>query len=320
MQISLRKLAYIVAVADCGTVSMAARQLNISQPSVSSALNSVEETLGVQLFLRHHARGITPTVAGRHFINEARLLLKQSRDFERNVESLGATITGEITVGSFVTLATRYMPGLLAEFSRTMPGITVKLEEGNQQDVVDGLLTGRMEIALAYAYALPSEIRGERLTELPPYLLVSCDHPAAAQDSISLIDMAAEPFILLDLPHSRDYFMTLFMTCGAQPHVVYRSKSYELIRGLVGHGHGYTIHNALPGTSITYDGGCVTARPITERLPAVQVMSLHLGRQTMRPAVRAFAEFLKQAFSPNGIFQADSNPHKTGAARRESLA
>lgn len=311
MQFSLRTLRYIVAIADTGTVTMAARELNISQPSVSSALNSVEETLGIQLFLRHHARGVTPTVAGRRFVNEARLLLKQARDFERNVDSLSAGITGEITVGSFVTLATRYMPGLLSEFARRMPGITVRLEEGNQQEIVDGLLAGRMELAMAYAYAVPSEIKGEPLMDLPPYLLVSSDHPAASQPAISLKKLAAEPFILLDLPHSRDYFMNLFTSCSVLPQIVYRSQSYELIRGLVGHGHGYTIHNALPGTSITYDGSFVTARPMVEKLPAVQVMCLHLGRDSMRPSVRAFADFLQEAFSPKGMFHA--HPHLKGS-------
>lgn len=307
MRVSLRKLRYIVAVADTGSVTKAARSLSISQPSVSGALQSVEESLGVQLFLRHHARGVVLTVAGRRFVNEARLLVKHARDFERNMYSLGANITGEIAVGAFVTLATRYMPGILSEFSRRMPGITVQLEEGDQQQLVDGLLAGRTELALAYAYALPPEVKGEPLTTLPPYLLLPSNHQAASRDIVSLEEVATEPFILLDLPHSRDYFMSLFTTCGLLPRVIYRSQSYELIRGLVGHGHGYTIHNAVPGNSITYDGSFVTARPIAEKLPAVQVMCLHMGHQSMRPATRAFASFLREAFSPSGMFRSESH-------------
>jgi DNA-binding transcriptional LysR family regulator len=159
-----------------------------------------------------------------------------------------------------------------------------------------------MEIAIAYAYALPREIIGDSLVELPPYLLVSANHPLAAQEKISLKQVVNEPFILLDLPHSREYFMNLFSICQVMPMIVYRSKSYELIRGLVGHERGYTIHNALPGTSVTYDGSMVAARPIVEDLPAVRVTSLRLRDQTMRPAVKAFADFLVEAFAPNGLF------------------
>ncbi|MFC6486765.1 LysR family transcriptional regulator [Nitratireductor sp. GCM10026969] len=320
MQFSLRTLKYIVAIADTGAMTEAARQLNISQPSISSALNAAEEALGIQLFVRHHARGVTPTVAGRRFVNEARLLLKQARDFERSIDSLGASMTGEITVGAFVTLATRYMPGLLSEFATRMPGITVRLKEGNQQEVVEDLLTGRTELALAYAYALPSEIEGERLIDLPPYLLLSADHPAASKPAVSLKEVAGEPFILLDLPHSRDYFMNLFMTCGVLPKIIYRSQSYELIRGLVGRSCGYTIHNALPGTSLTYDGSFVTARPIVEKLPAVQVMCLHLGRSRMRPAVQTFAHFLEEAFAPGGMFHSDTHLMSLDAKARRAEA
>lgn len=305
MAFSLRALSYIVATADAKSVTDAARLLSVSQPAISGVVAEAEARLGTQLFVRHHARGVTPTAAGLRFIHEARLLLKHANDFEKSVASLNSGITGEITVGCFVTLATRYMPGLLAEFSRRLPDIAVKLEEGNQQEIIEGLLSGRLEIALAYAYALPSEIGGERLTELPPYLLISADHKFAKRKSISLKEISAEPFILLDLPHSRDYFMNLFIACDTLPLIVYRSQSYELIRGLVGHGHGYTIHNALPGTSVTYDGSRVTARPIAERMTPVQVMSLHLRKQTMRPAVRAFADFLNEAFSPSGIFSSD---------------
>lgn len=302
MSFSLRALRYIVAVADARSVTEAAKALGVSQPAISAALAEAEARLGTQIFVRHHARGVTPTVAGQRFVHEARLLIKHARDFEQSIGSLGSSITGEITVGCFLTLATRYMPRLLAEFSRRLPGITVRLEEGTQQEIIEGLLTGRMEVALSYAYALPAEISGQRLMELPPYLLLAANHPFAKRKAVSLREMADEPYILLDLPHSRAYFTNLFAACGTTPLIAYRSKSYELIRGLVGHGLGYTIHNMLPGTLVTYDGGRVTARPIVEDLAPVEVMTLHLRRQTMRPAVRAFADFLSEAFSPNGMF------------------
>lgn len=302
MPFSLRSLRYVVAAAEAQSVTEASRQLRISQPAISGAIAAAEVELGTEIFVRHHAKGITLTAGGRRFVHEARLLLQHATDFERAVASLGSSIIGEITVGCFGTLATRYMPALLSEFSRRSPGITVRLEEGNQQEIIDGLLSGRMEIAIGYAYALPSEIAGEALVELPPYLLVSANHPLANKRKISLKEIASEPFILLDLPHSREYFLNLFSACSIMPLIIYRSKSYELIRGLVGHGRGYTIHNALPGTSITYDGSRVAACAIAEPLPSAHVMSLRLRRQTMRPAVKAFADFLPEAFAPGGLF------------------
>lgn len=302
MHFSLRNLGYLVTTADLGSVTDAAKMLNVSQPTISAAIAHAEAELGAQVFVRHHARGMTLTVAGRRLINEARLLLSHARDFERSMQSLGDSTTGEITVGSFMTLATRFMPALLSGFAQRMPGIAVNLEEGNQQDIVEGLLSGRLELALSYAYALPEEILGEHLIELPPYAIVSADHPFAGRDSVSLHELSGEPFILLDLPHSREYFFNLFLSCKIEPRIVYRSRSYELIRGLVGHGHGFTIHNAVPGTTVGYDGSRIAVLPIREALPPVHVMSLRLRRQTMRPAVSTFADYLKEAFSPGGLF------------------
>ena len=302
MHFSMRALSYIVATAETGSVSASAKQLNVSQPSISAAISQIEATLGTTLFVRHHARGMSTTIAGQRFVNEARLLLNHARDFARNAETLVSDVSGAVTVGSFITLATRFMPNLIAEFARRAPGIAIHLEEGHQQDMIDGLTSGRLELALAYAYAVPDEIVGERLSTLPPYVLVSAGHPLAERGEISLREIAEEPFILLDLPFSRDYFFNLFMASGAEPRVAYRSRSPELIRGLVGHGCGYTIHNALPGTNLSYDGRAIVALKMAENPTPVHIVTLRLRRQSMRPAVRLFADFMREAFQPGGLF------------------
>lgn len=137
----------------------------------------------------------------------------------------------EIVVGSFPTLAMRFMPALLAGFAQRYPGISVRLEEGDQQEIIAGLTSGRIELALSYNFAVPDEIIGEKLSELPPYILVSADHPLAGRVEVSLTELRAEPFILLDLPHSREYFFSLFAACGVEPQIAFRTRSSELIRG-----------------------------------------------------------------------------------------
>jgi DNA-binding transcriptional LysR family regulator len=298
----MRALGYIVATADTGSVSASAKQMNVSQPSISAAIAQIEATLGTSLFVRHHARGMTTTAAGQRFINEARILLAHARDFARNAEVLASDVSGEVNVGSFVTLATRFMPAILAEFARRRPGIVINLEEGNQQDIIEGVTSGRLELAMAYGYAVPEEVVAERLAELPPYVLVSSEHPLSRRGEIGLNEIGHEPFILLDLPFSRDYFFNLFMACGIEPRIAYRSRSPELIRGLVGHGCGYTVHNALPGTNLSYDGHKIVTLKIAERPSPVHVVSMRLRRQNMRPAVQAFADFMREAFQPNGLF------------------
>ncbi len=302
MNLSLRALRYVVATAECGNVTEAARRLNVSQPSVSAAIAASEAEIGTHLFVRHHARGMTLTVAGQRYVNEARHLLAHARDFAQSAKALGESLRGEIALGCFLTLAPRFMPGLLAAFAQAQPGITVRLEEGDQQEIIEGVLNGRIELAVSYGYAVPEEVVGERLADLPPLLVVSADHRLAQRASVSLAEVADEPFLLYDLPHSRDYFFSLFTACGIEPRIAFRSRSYELIRGLVGQKRGYTIHNAAPRTTMAYDGSQVAVIPLTEALPPTRVMRLSLRRQALRPAVEVFASFLTQAFAEGGLF------------------
>jgi DNA-binding transcriptional LysR family regulator len=302
MDVSLRVLRYVVAAADCGTVTEAARRLQISQPSISSAIAELEGATGVQLFVRQHARGINLTPAGERIVNEARLLLKHAHDFMQSAQEFGGTLAGDIAVGSFLTLAVRFMPALLARFAQLHPRIDVTLHEGDQAQLMTMLSSGRIEIALAYDYALTDEVDAQPLAELPPFVIVSAKHRLARRKHVSLRELAKEPFVLLDLPYSRDYFLGLFRAVGIEPRVVFRTRSQELIRGLVAHGHGYGIQNAISATTTAYDGAEIAVLAIDEKLPPTRVMSLRLKQHALRPAVEAFAEFLQDSFAAGGAF------------------
>jgi DNA-binding transcriptional LysR family regulator len=296
MRASLRMLRYVVAAADAGSVTEGARALHVSQAAVSAAIAQLEAMAEFSIFVRHHAKGMSLTDAGARLMHEARGLLAHGDAFNRSMASMGGAPTGEIAVGCFVTLAARFMPSLLSDFATLFPGITVRLQEGDQADIVAGLQSGRLEVALSYDFALPPEVAGDVLTRLPPHVLVAADHRLAGAASVPLRAFEDEPFLLLDLPLSVDYFAGLFASCGVQPRIAMRTPSFELIRGMVARGHGYTIHNVLPRTRMTYDGGEVAALPIQEDLAPVQVMRLRLARMGMRPAVAAFWGFLEGAF------------------------
>ena len=302
MRLSLRQLRYVVAAADCGHLTDASKRLNVSQPSISSAISELEGEIGVPLFIRHHARGVTLTPVGERVINEARQLLKHAKDFAQNAMDLGDALKGDIAVGCFLTLAIRFMPGLLAGFAQRHPGITVTLHEGDQEELIGMLQSGRIEFALAYSLALPDDIHAEALIELPPHVIVSADHPLAHRRTVSLKELAEDAFILLDLPYSRDYFFSLFRSAGIEPRIVFRSRSQELIRGLVAHGHGFAIQNAIPATTIAYDGNSVAVLGLEDTLPPTRIMSLRLKHYATRPAVQAFQTYMNEAFAHGGIF------------------
>lgn len=310
MNVSLRALRYVVATADSGNLTEAARKLNVSQPSISSAIAQVEAELGVQIFIRHHARGVTLTPAGSRIVGEARGLLNHARDFTQSAKDLGSELRGEISVGCLWTIASHLMPGVLSGFAESHRGVVVSLEEGDQQNILDSLVAGRTELALSYRFAIPDEVAGERLTVFPPYAILPADHPLAGRKSITLAELADEQFILLDMPYSREYFLNLFGAQGLEPKIAFRARTQELARGLVGHGRGYTITNLVAKSMDTYDGGRVAAIPIAGDPEPVELMILALRRQLQRPAVEAFVTHLREMFAPQNAVR------KRSSARR----
>lgn len=304
MNLSLRALRYVVATADCGNLTKAAHKLNVSQPSISSAIAQVEAELGVQIFIRHHARGVTLTPAGSRIVGEARGLLNHARDFAQSAKDLGQELRGEISVGCLWTIASHVMPSVLSGFAETHRGVVVNLEEGDQQSILDSLVAGRTELALSYRFAIPEEVAGERLTAFPPYALLPAGHPLAGKKKIALEELVDEHFILLDMPYSRDYFLNLFSAQGLEPKVAFHARTHELARGLVGHGRGYTITNLVAKSMDTYDGRRVAAVPISGDPEPVELMILALRRQLQRPAVEAFVAHLRGMFVPEAPVKA----------------
>lgn len=297
MKISLRLLRYVVTAADYGNVTEAARQLKVSQPSVSAAIAELESMLGLALFMRHHAKGVTLTPAGQRLVQDARALLKHAEDFTKTAESLGEGVHGEITIGCVQVLAARYMPALLLDFAKRFPDVTVRLEEGDQETILNGLSDGRSELGIAYDFAVPAHIEASSLMELPPQVTLPPAHKLAGKAKVRLADLTQEPFVLCDVPHFREYFLNLFASQNLSPNIVFRCKSQELIRGLVARGHGYALNTIAPLTGVTYDGGELVTRPLADKAPPARIVALTPASHPVRPSVAVFADFLKQFFT-----------------------
>jgi len=297
---TLRQLEYAVAIADCGSVAGAAARLRVAQPSVSAALIKLEDQLGLQIFIRHHAQGVTPTTAGERFLAAARSLLAQAQDFQREAETAGNEVAGQLTLGCFVTIAPVFVPKIFAGFRKLYPKAELKLQEGIQDDLIAGLRAGRFDLALLYRLDMPEDLAVTDLATMAPYALLPASHPLARKRKVSLRDLAAEPLILLDIAPSRTYFLRLFEAQGIAPRVSFASPSLELVRGMVGQGLGFSLLITRPFGDRTYDGESLAIRPIAEaaELGVISLARLKAARPTK--LVSTFAAYCEKFFShPN---------------------
>ena len=111
MKFTLRQIEYFIAAAESGSVALAAQRANISAPSVSTAIAHLEQEFGVQLFVRHHAQGLSLTSAGRGLLREARQGLRQMEGLYAAATADGQ-LRGTLNVGCLVTVAPMVLPAL----------------------------------------------------------------------------------------------------------------------------------------------------------------------------------------------------------------
>ena len=288
---------YFVTAADHGSIAEAAQVLNISQPSVSSAVAKLEDLLGVQLFIRHHAQGISLTPAGQRMVVEMRALLAHAGDVRSSAERLGEEVTGDFNVGCFMTIASFYMPGLIRSFESAYPEAHIRLNEGMQTDLVGGLETGQFELAVLYDVDLEGRLETEVLADFPPYALLAEEHPLADRQTISLADLTNEPMILLDILPSSHYFTTLFIHLGFEPNIRYRSPSFETVRSMVGNGFGYSVLVTRPAGDLTYDGKRIVAIPLVDDVPQGRVVLARMAGTRPTRFAQAFSTVSKNHFA-----------------------
>jgi DNA-binding transcriptional LysR family regulator len=298
MRFTLRQLEYFVATCDAGSVTEAALRIPVAQSSVSAAIAQLEAALDVQLLIRHHAQGVSPTPAGRRLLERARELLRDADGFERFAAELTEELTGTLELGCLVTLAPLVAPGLCRSFMQAHPRVAVELVEGGQQELLGGLDEGRLDVALTYDLDLGAELAFAPLAELPPHAVVPADHALAGSDAVTMEQLAAEPLVLLDLPYSREYFRGLFAAAGVTPQVAQRSSQPEVIRSLVANGFGYTIVNVLPEIGVALDGRALTTVPIA---PPARALTLGTASLAASRAAAAFTAHCREAIAAGAV-------------------
>ena len=297
-RVALRVLQYFVATAQNKGVSGAARELHISPASVSVAIAELESALDIQLFVRQ-AQGMRLTPSGEIVLSESRSLLAHAEEFQVRAGALGSSLEGELSVACFTNLGPAYFSNLLSQFCKAYPSVAVKIHVGDQEEILSGLAGGQFELAVTFDLDLPNlpkKFAWLKLATIPAVIVVSRQHRLAGAKKISLKRMASEPLILMDLPHTREYFLSLFYSLQIMPNIRFRSTNFEMVRTLVGNGLGYSVLNLVPRYPTTYDGSEVRCVPIAERVRPLEVGCLTIERVANRRIAQAFIDFTRGYF------------------------
>ena len=143
----LRELEQFVAVATAGTFTAAARQVHLSQPALTAAIQRLEHEVGAPLFDRGR-HGATLTAAGRALVPRAQAALAAFADGKRAVAEIEGLAAGEVRIGGGATVCTYVLPPILARFRRARPGIRLGLREGYTDELEQAIEAGTLDLAV----------------------------------------------------------------------------------------------------------------------------------------------------------------------------
>ncbi len=241
----LRHLKYFVMAAEELSISSAAARLNVSQPAVSRQIKSLEEELGVVLFLRE-SRGLSLTQAGQLALPLARDLLRRSGDLRLAMEAFKRPTRSSLRVGFIAPALPGFLAGAMRKFNRMHGEVCLQIREMSPQQQERALRAGEIDLALLGSACpeLASEFEVEAIEKVPMAVVLPDDHLFALRKSIDLEELENEPFVSLRDKHFPGRAAMLADLCrraGFVPDVRQKAEGLQEMLGLVSGGGGVGV-------------------------------------------------------------------------------
>src|SRR6476660_10363825 len=191
----LRHLRYFVAVAEEGSLTVAAqKRLHTAQPSLSRQIHDLELELGVQLVARG-PRGVELTASGRVFLDHARVALLQVEAAGEAARRAAQSARASFAVGFLTGYEMDWLPAVMQILRAELPSTEVVVHSQDSPDLAAGLIRGKIDLAFLRPEKQASGLKFRLLQEDPLIVLMPHDHALAARSSIRPQDIAGQTFI-----------------------------------------------------------------------------------------------------------------------------
>jgi DNA-binding transcriptional LysR family regulator len=293
--ISLRQLAYLVEIAETGSMTAAADSLLVSQATISLAINDLERRLGTNLLVRRPGRGVSLTDAGESVIDDARRVLSAVDDLYASARSPEQEIRGRVRLGCFTTITPFYVPRLLALMAARYPAVELEILEGSQVDLHRALAEGTCEMVLTYDSGLDPALSRQNIATRRPQVLLPAHHALANRPEIDVRELTDEPLVQYASPMSVANTEKLLRARGIETTPVFSSSNIETVRAMVANGLGYTILVQQWPIDRSVDGLRVSSRPISGPVTEFHVVAAWNSTNPLSTRARAVLENIQQA-------------------------
>ncbi|MBK0393926.1 LysR substrate-binding domain-containing protein [Ramlibacter algicola] len=246
----LRQLEYFVRVAELGSFTRAAIELDVAQPALSRQVRLLEVELRQTLLVRN-GRGAVPTEAGKTLLEHGRGILHQVQRAKEDLGRLRGGLSGRVAVGLPNSVARVLTVPLTRAFREQMPDARLSISEGLSHSLEAGLVSGRLDIAVLYNAQTTRELDATALMD-EELLLVRARPPGLHEDPppgpVTLDDVAGLPLVIPTRPNAiRMHVESAMAAIGRKPEVALEIDGVQAILDLVRDGAGCAIlsRNAL---------------------------------------------------------------------------
>jgi LysR family nitrogen assimilation transcriptional regulator len=266
--VEIKQLQNFCKVAELGSLTAAARTLDVTQAALSRQLAMLEAELEVELF-RRTGRGLVPTPAGGRLLEQARVILQQLAQVPRAVRGTGESVRGTLALGLPPSLARSIVVPLVEAFQGQIPEVAMRSVDGLSANLVELVADGKLDCAIVYNTTPTDKVHLTPLAEESLYLVSGpMDGPPLAS-SVPLAEVANLPLIAAGRGNAVHQTLCMGLArLGQSPLVVHEIANLTAILDLVRSGHGYSVI-PLSGVHSCIDDSRLKLHRI--RRPALQI-------------------------------------------------
>jgi len=288
--LDLRHLIALKAIADEGSFGKAAERLGYTQSAISQQIATLERIVGLRLIERPGGpRPISLTEAGQVLLRHADAIQARLLAAKADMSALEAGDAGRLRLGTFQSVGTRILPGLLRRFSESHPQVEVILRESlDEHELLQMVERGELDLTFWALPAMPGPYESVELLRDPYVLVVPAGSPLAAlKRTPTMKEIALQPLIGFNHCSSTAAVEESLAATGRQPNVVFRSDNNGTVQGLVGAGVGISVS---PRLTVDEDDPSIAVVDLQGRVPPRVIALVWHSDRHRSPAAEAFVE------------------------------
>ena len=289
----LRHIEVFHAVYNCGSVTGAAKLLNVSQPSISKVLAHSEQQLGFPLFHRHKGK-IVPTREAERLIDHVNQAYRNINELRRVSKNLGSAESGVIRIAVTPALGIDIIPAAIASYLEQHPDTMFEIETLHQHQVVRALRELRIDFGIVFNPPATQGIKIDHLVTAEFVAITNASSGPCNQSKLTLEELDGKRFVNLSTRSPLGQLLeTRFESSGIQVQSVANVETYQTAKALVANGAGMALIDEITARSSGHDS--VIARYLDPPLQ-FEVSILHTVTDPLSILTQRFIDHLKTEF------------------------